>query len=1081
MLSRKTVAYWLLGFAAAITALLLLLPLLIDSDLLKARLQSVVAAQTNGQLQYQNVELAFFPRPLITLRQIKINLPEQLKGAVGSLQVYPELFPLLTGQVRPAKLILESPVISLDLVGLQAGQEEPPSAFTFQTLQNSLNAAIKPLFAVAPALSLAVHNGTLTLNRGAQILGVFNSVELNLNLEAMTSAAQQVKLECSVADLTLHRGDRHETLQKLLFNGSLRINEEDIALAIDRLQLAQPALQLKGHLVSAPASPVFKIELDGTDLDVDAIRKTALTLAGDISPVREIFDSLRGGKIPKLSVHSHGESAAELGDLKNMTIDGRLQAGAVSVPQVDLDLTEVVGNVVIAHGILHGTGMSTRLEGSRGHDGSLNVALVKGNDLFQLELILSADLAQAHRILERIVDNQDFVQQVNKITHLQGDATGKLTLGDSLSDLNAKVDLTDMNLSFDYQGLPFPVTVSKGKLSFTDNRVDLKDLDGSFGRSVFSGVTGHVKLNDTPRLDFRSGSFGLVLDELYPFVASIDSVGGDLTEIKHLDGRLNLTALSFKGTPGVPEDWQFAATGAVLDIGLETPRIPGKVRLHRGDFTLAAETLSFQDFKVDSLDADLVLSGVLKGVPQRLEQVELLLDGTMGPDSVAWLQRVIGTAQSKDGTGQEKKGYTLRAPLTFSESKILWQPDATTSFKGKVSVADGPSLVVDVDHHSERLQVKQLAIKDQHSDAELGFGYGPEELDLNFTGTLHHKTLDSLFVEQNFVTGRLEGDFAAKASRTKRTVTAVTGHLAGDSLALPMSSGKKIEIERISFIADGTQVRADASSVSWNGFTWKPFKVAISYDQDKVNARVTEAEMCGITSTGLLTALGKNLTLDFILEGQGLDVSSSYSCLTEGRVRMSGTLDLTAKVSAQGEAGELLNNLRGPLEMTFTNGTIKQSKVLARTLEVLNVTEIVKGKLPDLGTTGFKYSTITVQGSLQGEKLLIEKAIMYGETLDAVGYGELNFATGTADVELLAAPFKTVDTVVRNLPGVNYLLAGSLVAIPVSVKGDLKDPRVRVMSASSVGSGLLNLGSRVIKSPIKLIETILPSKAGTTK
>jgi hypothetical protein len=67
---------------------------------------------------------------------------------------------------------------------------------------------------------------------------------------------------------------------------------------------------------------------------------------------------------------------------------------------------------------------------------------------------------------------------------------------------------------------------------------------------------------------------------------------------------------------------------------------------------------------------------------------------------------------------------------------------------------------------------------------------------------------------------------------------------------------------------------------------------------------------------------------------------------------------------------------------------------------------------------------------------------------------------------------------VKHIPGLNYLLGGSLVAIPVSVKGSQADPKVRIMSASSVGSSLLSLGERVIKSPLKLIETVTPDKRG---
>ena len=303
------------------------------------------------------------------------------------------------------------------------------------------------------------------------------------------------------------------------------------------------------------------------------------------------------------------------------------------------------------------------------------------------------------------------------------------------------------------------------------------------------------------------------------------------------------------------------------------------------------------------------------------------------------------------------------------------------------------------------------------------------------------------------------------------------GNLEGKGLELSLPSGDKIDIDEIVLTADGTQVKADASRVAWNGFTWDPFNATINFGQDKIDVRVTETKLCGIDSSGLLTIAGKNLSLDFTLEGKGLDVTTSYSCLTEGRVKMTGTLDFSSKITAQGEAGDLVNSMQGPLEMTFTKGTIEQSKLLARTLEVLNVTEIVKGKLPDLGSTGFIYSTIILQGAFQGEKLIIEQVRMDGETLDVLGYGEVNFVQGTIDVELMAAPFKTVDTVVKYIPGINYLLAGTLVTIPVSVKGNMTDPNVMVMSPSSVGSGLLKLGERIIKSPVKLIETLIPTKS----
>lgn len=187
---------------------------------------------------------------------------------------------------------------------------------------------------------------------------------------------------------------------------------------------------------------------------------------------------------------------------------------------------------------------------------------------------------------------------------------------------------------------------------------------------------------------------------------------------------------------------------------------------------------------------------------------------------------------------------------------------------------------------------------------------------------------------------------------------------------------------------------------------------------------------------------------------------------------MTGNLDFSSQVTAKGQLGDLIESLRGPLKMTFKKGVIEQDKMIARTLEVLNVTEIVKGRLPNLSSTGFAYTTIKIEGEFKNGKLLLPKVFMDGETLDLLGHAEISLREETIDGQLLAAPFKTIDTVVNKIPGINYILGGGLVTIPVSITGKLDDPKVSVMSPSAVGTSLLDLAERIFKSPFKLIESI---------
>ena len=1090
MLSRKHLAYFFLTVAAIIVAVLLALPFFINSDSLRAKLNAAIQEQTDGQVQYQQAEFAILPRLSITLSQVEIDFADQMQGSVASVLVCPEFWPLLKGQVRPGRIVLDTPDINLNLPAAEAKNQTQASPLSLAELQSHLDQVLQPLVSAAPGLTLLIKNGSLALSKDNKPLSSVKDLTLKLNLDIAKSDSEQITMESSISALTLHQNGQEIIFEGLVLNGKGRRVQDKLSFTLDELTLSKPALQINGALVVSSASPAFSLDLQGTDIDVDATREAALALAGDTTPVKEIFDYLRGGKVPQISFHSQGESASELGDLKNIVIKGQLQTGAVSIPEIKLDLTEVNGDVVISEGVLEGSKMSTRLEGSSGHDGTLKVGLAEGNDLFQLELMLSADLPQAQHILKIIVEKSEFAQLVDKVTNLKGTATGKLILGDSLTDINARVDMSDLNLTADYQGLPFPVGITNGHLSFAKKQIELKDINGTFGGSVFTGLACNINWTEGLHIDLSSGKFGLVLDELYPWVASFDTTKESLKDIKQITGRLELSTLSLKGAVDTTENWQMTGTGAINGLGIETSLFPTKIKLTKGDFTLDAEKLAFQNLKMDGLDANLVLSGVLKGLPQNLNQVELSLDGKMGKDSVAWLKDTLELADVPETPAPETpatetpaktEAYTLRTPLIFSGAKILWQPDSTTSFKGNVSIEKGPSLTLDVDYLPEQLQVKQLIVKDQYSDAEIAFIHGQDEFKLDFTGTLHHKTLDSLFIDQKFGSGQLKGDFEVRTALSKQTVPEVKGHLEGEGLVISLPSGGKVGIEKIALAADGSQVKADATALSWNDFVWDPVKATIGFDRDKINVNISEAALCGIDSSGSLAIAGDDLSLDFTLEGKGLDVETSYSCLTEGRVKMTGNLDFSSKITAQGQAKDLVSNLQGPLEMKFTKGLIEQSKLMARTLEVLNVTEIIKGKLPNLSSEGFSYSTIDIQGDFQGAKLIINKIQMDGDTLDVIGQGELDFREETINAELLAAPFKTVDTVVKHIPGLNYLLGGSLVAIPVSVKGNQTDPKVRIMSASSVGSSLLSLGERVIKSPLKLIETVTPNKRGAVE
>ncbi|MGD9343662.1 MAG: AsmA-like C-terminal domain-containing protein, partial [Desulfuromonadales bacterium] len=946
----RRLRYWLLGGGAVFLCLLLTGLLLaghyLSSPTVINRIQQAIAEQAGLEMEFQAIELDYFPRPTVVLQQVKITIPDYGQGKVAEISLSPAIMSLLVGDLRLGQLSLERPEFSLNLPAAKA-QKSPASSSQDDGLETSLARGFAMFGQVSPDFELIINQGRLQIGH-EQTLIETETLNLRLVLSMTDVNTASATLRSEAALLQIRRNGYKEALQGAELNGRLEMAGEKIRLTIKRLTLDEPGLEVNGKIEQASAKPSVAMDFSGKDIDVDATRRVALSLAGDVALVGEIFKYLRGGTVAQINVRSQGRTTAELGELENIRVEGRLLDGSVSIPEIELDLTETVGDVLVADGILQGSGMSTRLEGSNGHDGFLQVGLAEDQDLFQLELMLNADLAQAGQILRRIVVNPDFIEELHRITHLQGTGTGKLTLGDSLENIHAKVDVSDLNFSAEYDRVPFPIEVTGGQVEFAENLVNLRHWQGAIGDSQF-------------------------------------------TEL--------------------------------------------------------------------SCQAD--LAGRDQGMSQGPRRIELGLDGTLEEDVVTWLSEAF----------EVPHGYAIRSPVKLSAAELDWQEGVKTTFKGGLSVNGGPDLVLDIDWQPDQLNIRHLKLKDQYSEAELSLDYGSNGVALNFSGALQHETLNALFLEQDFGKGRVQGDFSVKQHATKQADVLASGQLKGSNLALTLSSGDEVSIAQAALEADGDQVEVDLSTLSWRNLTMDPVKATLDFSGDTPRVRVAKANLCGLNAPGVWTIDGKSLALDVTLDGKALDVTTLSSCVDWEQVTMTGTLDLSGQITGQGQVDELIKALQGPLQANFANGKIQQGKILARTLEVLNVTEIVKGRLPNLSSEDFAYKEIMLQGKFDRGKLLISKIEMDGETLDVLGEGEIDLVEQTVNIELLAAPLQTVDTVVKSIPGVNYLLAGSLVAIPVSIKGPLDDPQVRVLSASSIGSSLLRLGERTIKAPLKLIET----------
>ena len=214
------------------------------------------------------------------------------------------------------------------------------------------------------------------------------------------------------------------------------------------------------------------------------------------------------------------------------------------------------------------------------------------------------------------------------------------------------------------------------------------------------------------------------------------------------------------------------------------------------------------------------------------------------------------------------------------------------------------------------------------------------------------------------------------------------------------------------------------------------------------------------------------MAITLVPEAQDKDLDVTMTCLLEKPDLIDGRFDLAGRLETEGPPERLSQSVRGQMELNAREGRIYRFTLLSKALAVVNVTELFRGKLPDLMEGGLAYETIEIQVDIEDSLLTIKQAVIDGASANIAGQGTVNLVTGETDMTILVAPFKTVDALVRYTPVINDWLGGTLVSIPVRVTGVFSDPTVTPLSPTAVGSSLMNLMKRTVDLPVKLVEPL---------
>ena len=271
--------------------------------------------------------------------------------------------------------------------------------------------------------------------------------------------------------------------------------------------------------------------------------------------------------------------------------------------------------------------------------------------------------------------------------------------------------------------------------------------------------------------------------------------------------------------------------------------------------------------------------------------------------------------------------------------------------------------------------------------------------------------------------------------------------------------------------------------IKTDNFTWGDLKFSPAYANIFVKDKKTfidfaKASLCGISISGSIKISSTKMELHLYPMAENQPLDQTVTCQWGKNQLVTGNFNLSGKLFAISNSKEIGKVLNGKLKFFATDGRIYRYEALAKIFALLNLSEIFRGKLPDVVKEGFAYNSIQADGKLENGKFIFKEFVIDGSSMTTVCEGYIDLVRDEMDMVVLVAPFKTVDYIIKHIPLVNQILGGKLVSIPFRVKGNPSDPDIIPLSPTAIGAGVFGIIKRTLKLPVTIFQPLISGKNG---
>jgi hypothetical protein len=702
--------------------------------------------------------------------------------------------------------------------------------------------------------------------------------------------------------------------------------------------------------------------------------------------------------------------------------------------------------------------------------------------------------------------------------------------------LQVTIHQLNLNRDPDERLFPSPLVV-QGKLIIEETHAIMSEAEGSLGNSSFSQLNGRLNWTEIPTVQIDQVTAKLMLHELYPWLLSYETIKNRLKDVSSLEGVLFINDLTLNGPLREPRRWIFKGEGTVEELRVESSYVPVPLSTDGGRITANRKKVAIADWRINFMDADIVASGSIENYLDRPLKIDMEFDGDVGLQAVRWtadrlnVPAILRTDRARqienvsliwdEGTKTYVSGKLFldddtEIVIDLLATKQVWSirqahivdqdsdftfgfelqdKDLDFSFRGNLNLVT-LDRILEIDHDLEGriqgdFQARILLDHPQQSTAEgkieirefsyLKYPVQVEQAVLTAVGN-RAEIESSRFLWGGNKRGSLKGNIEFSNEAFQIDMDLKTEGFDWEDLQefRPIPAKGKEETSFDLPLIRGV-IRINPDYFRYGRFIWKPVHAQILFlEEKKIEIQMADISLCGIQTPGNINWDPQGVHVDFNVVAGEQPLSETLECLWERGDLMVGNFYLVGKINSIANGEDLIESLHGKVEFASENGRIFRFGLLARIFAVVNITEILRGRTPDLIQEGLAFDNLIAEVSIKGRSLILEELILVGPSMNLFCIGNLNLQENTVDLTVTVAPFRTIDAIIDRIPFIGDILGGTLISLPVRVTGKMDDPFVNPISPRAVGDRMIGIMERTMTYPFRLIQPLFPNEGEET-